>query len=146
MAASTTFSRATVDGTLEDLGCPGVAHAHDLSALESAFRLLEATVPATLESLDTAIETTNELNQDLEREETIVTIEGILLEDPAQCQALTDRIVIEMDQQLDMLERTEGIPFSDRNDGEYDPLFHRTTRRIYEKIVGHPCPASVKIE
>jgi len=117
-----------------------------LSALDSVFRLLEATVPATLESLDTAIETTNELNRDLEREETIVTLEGILLEDPAQCQALTGRIIFEMDQQLETLERINGIPFPDRNDPEYPPRFDQTARKIYEKIVGHPCPASVKIE
>jgi hypothetical protein len=117
-----------------------------LTPLESVFRLLEATVPTALESLDTAIETTNELNRDLEREETVLTIEGILLEDPAQCQALTGRIILEMDQQLETLERTKGIPFSDRNDPEYDLLFDRTARRIYEKIVEHPCPASVIIQ
>ncbi len=117
-----------------------------LTALESMFRLLEATVPAALEGLDTAIETTNDLNRDLERKETVVSIEGILLEDPAQCRALTGRIIVEMDQQLEALERTEGIPFPDRGDREYDPLFDRTARKIYEKIVGHPCPASVKIE
>ena len=38
-----------------------------LTALESMFRLLEATVPAALEGLDTAIETTNDLNRDLEK-------------------------------------------------------------------------------
>ena len=118
----------------------------DLTALESVFRLLGATVPAALEGLDTAIETTNELNRDLEREEPVVTLEGILLEDPAQCQALAGRIIVEMDQQLEMLERTEGIPFSDRNDPEYGPFFDQTARKIYEKIVGHPCPASVKID
>jgi hypothetical protein len=117
-----------------------------LTALGSVFRLLEATVPAALEGLDAAMETTNDLNRDLQREEAVVTTEGILLEDPAQCQALAGRIILEMDQQLEALERTEGIPFPDRNDREYDPLFDRTTRRIYEKIVGHPCPASIKIE
>ncbi len=117
-----------------------------LTALESMFRLLEATVPAALEGLDTTIETTNDLNRDLGREETVVSIDGILLEDPAQCRALTGRIIVEMDQQLEALERTEGIPFPDRSDREYDPLFDRTARKIYEKIVGHPCPASVKIE
>jgi hypothetical protein len=118
----------------------------DLTALQSVFRLLEATVPAALEGLDTAIETTNDLNRDLERKEPVVTLEGILLEDPEQCQALAGRIIVEMDQQLGMLERTEGIPFSDRNDPEYGPVFDETARKIYEKIVGHPCPASVKIE
>ncbi len=118
----------------------------NLNALESVFRLLEATVPAALESLDTAIETTNDLNRDLELEETVVTIEGILLEDPEQSQALAGRITIEMDQQMEELERTDGIAFPDRNDREYIPFFDQTARKIYEKIVGHPCPASVKIE
>jgi hypothetical protein len=117
-----------------------------LTTLESVFRVLEATVSAALESLDTAIEATNDLNRDLELEETVVTIEGILLEDPAQCQALIGRIVIDMDRQLETLERTEGIPFPDRDDREYDPVFDQTARKIYERIVGHPCPASVKIE
>ena len=117
----------------------------DLSALESVFRLLETTVPTTLESLDTAIEMTNDLNRDLEREETTVTLEGILLEDPPHCQALTGRIIIEMDQQLETLERTEGIPFPDRKDPEYTPIFDQTARNIYERIVGHPCPACVRV-
>jgi hypothetical protein len=118
----------------------------DLNALESAFRLLEATVPAALENLETAIETTNDLNQDLELDRTIVTLEGILLEDPEQCQTLANRIIVEMDEQLDVLVRTEGIPLQDREHRDYDAVFDGTARRIYEKIVGHPCPSAVKIE
>jgi hypothetical protein len=118
----------------------------NLTPLESVFRLLGATVPASLESLDTAIETTNDLNRDQEGEAPPVTLEGILLEDPAQCQALTHRIIIEMDHHLEALQRTEGIPFPDREDPGYTPIFDRTARSIYERIVGHPCPSGVKIE
>ena len=117
-----------------------------LTPLESVFRLLVATVPASLESLDTAIETTNDLNRDLKDEEVPVTLEGILLEDPTQCQALARRIIIEMDHHLGALERADGIPFPDRTDPEYTPHFDRTAKSIYEKIVGHPCPSCVGIE
>jgi hypothetical protein len=118
----------------------------DLTALEAIFRLLEATVPAALENLETAINSTNDLNQDLEPEGALVTLDGILKEHPEQCQALAGRIAIEMDQQLEELERTDGIPFPDRNDPVYVPAFDEAVRRIYEKIVGHPCPESVSVQ
>ncbi len=114
-----------------------------LTALEAVFRLLEATIPAALENLETTIGTTNELNQELELGETVVTMPGILGDDPEQCRALADRIAIEIDQHLEALEQTEGIPFPDRNDPQYVPAFGETTRRIYETITGRPCPASV---
>jgi hypothetical protein len=109
------------------------------------FKLLEATVPSALESLEVAIETTNDLNQDLDLAETIVTKDGILRDDQEQCQALAGRIAIEMDQQLDEVERLEGVAFPDRNDGDYIPLFYETARRIYEKTAGRPCPEHVRI-
>jgi len=116
-----------------------------LSPLDSVFRLLERMVPAALESLETAIETTNDLNRDLELEETVVTTDGILEQDPEQSQALADRIAMEMDQHLEELERAEGLPFPDRQDPQYVPVFDETAKRIYEKLAGRPFPASVKI-
>ena len=116
-----------------------------LTALESVFRLLEATVPVALESLEAAIETANDLNKELGLGEAVITVDGILKDDPGQCQALVDRIALEMDQQLESLERLKGIAFPDRNDREYVPVFETTLTRIYRKIAGRPCPASVKI-
>ncbi len=117
----------------------------DLTALKAVFRLLEATIPAALENLETAIETTNELNRDLDRSETVVTVDGILGDDPEQCRTLAGRIAIEMDQQLEELERTEGVEFPARNDPEYVLVFKETSSRIYERIAGRPCPSSVKM-
>ena len=116
-----------------------------LTSLESVFKLLETTVPAALESLEAAIETTNDLNQDLNPEEPIVTRDGILRDNLEQCQALAGRICIEMDQQLDEVERLEGIVFPDRNGRDYIPFFDETARRIYQKTAGRPCPKSVRI-
>ncbi len=116
-----------------------------LSPLDSVFRLVERTVPAALENLEAAIETTNDLNRDLELDEAVVTTDGILRGEQKQCQALADRIAMEMDQHLEELEQAEGVAFPDRQDPQYAPLFDGMARRIYEKITGCPCPSSVKI-
>jgi len=117
----------------------------NLTSLESVFKLLEATVPAALENLEVAIETTNDLNQDLDPTTVLVTKDGILRDDQEQCQALAGRIVIEMDQQLDEVERLDGVIFPDRNDRDYIPLFDETARRIYKKTAGRPCPKFVRM-
>lgn len=117
----------------------------NLTSLESVFRLLEATVPAVLEGLEVAIETTNDLNRDMALEEPVITKDGILNDDQEQCRALAGRIAMEMDEQLECLERLEGIAFPDRSDRDYVPLFEKTLRRIYGKAVGRPCPESVRI-
>ena len=117
----------------------------DLSPLQSVFKLLERTIPTALESLEAAIETTNELNQDMDPPEPIVTREGVLQDDHEQCQTFAGRIAIEMDQQLDDLERLEGVTFPIRNDHEYTQAFEKTIRKIYQTITSRQCPESVRI-
>lgn len=118
----------------------------NLTCLESVFKLLEATVPAALEDLDTAIETTNDLNRDLDAHETVVTVDGILRDDPEQCSTLAGRIALEMDQHLDELEQLQDVAFPDRKDRNYASCFEATARKIYEKTTGRTCPVSVTIE
>jgi hypothetical protein len=64
---------------------------------------------------------------------------------PEQCRALAGRIAMEMDMQLECLERLEGVAFPDRTGRDYLPCFDRTVRKIYAKTVGRPFPASVEI-
>jgi hypothetical protein len=118
----------------------------NLSSLESVFKLLEATVPAALEDLDAAIETTNDLNRDLDTGRATVTIDGILSDEPDQCRALAGRIALEMDQQLDEVERLKEVAFPDREDRDYSSRFEATARKIYEKTAGRPCPVSLMAE
>ncbi len=111
-----------------------------LTSLEAVLRLLEATIPAALENLQATIEATNELNPEREGDVPSVTLEGILADDPGQCRAMADRIALEMEQHLEVLQRTDGIPFPDGGDPDFSAAFGRTVRRIYEKIAGRPCP------
>jgi len=117
----------------------------DLTAMEAVFRMLQATVPFDYDSLGTAIELTNDLNRDADPPEVVVTEEGILKDDPDQCQALAARICVEMDQRLDDLQDLEGIAFSDRNAPGFRTIFDKTLRAIYETVTGRACPDSVKV-
>ncbi len=115
----------------------------NVSPLEAVFRLLLASVPSALENLDTAIETANDLYRDLELGEAVVTKDGILRNDPEPCRSLFGRVVVEMEQQLEAMRGMEEIPCPAPDDPDYDRLFTQTAKKIYEKIVGQPCPSSI---
>jgi len=77
--------------------------------LHAVFKLIQATVPKENETLERAIETTNDLNRELDLGEPFVTEAGILRNDQAQCQALINRITVEIDMNLERLSYQKGV-------------------------------------
>jgi hypothetical protein len=78
--------------------------------------------------------------------EPVVTEDGILKDNQAQCQALLNRISVEIDMKLDMLCYLKDVKMPDRNirNPDYNRVFNETAKRIYEVITGRGCPESVK--
>jgi len=119
----------------------------NLQPLESIFKLIQATVPKEYDSLEIAIEITNDLNRDINLDEAVVTAHGILQDNPAECQALIDRIAVEIDMNLEALDLMEGVKMPDRNvkDPEYNRIFDKTAKMIYKAVTGRSCPESVEV-
>lgn len=119
----------------------------NLTPLGSVFKVIEATVPKEYDTLEKAIEITNDINRDMDLGEAIVTEEGILQDDPDECQELFNRITVEIDMKLEIMDNLEGVKMPDRsikNIG-YNRAFDETARKIYKKITGRPCPALVQL-
>jgi hypothetical protein len=118
-----------------------------LTHLNAIFKLIEATVPKEYETLDRAIEITNDLSRDMDLEEPTLTKAGILKGDQAQCQALLNRITVEIDMKLDMLSYQKGVKAPGRNiqNPDYNRVFDETARRIYKAVTGRGCPESVRV-
>jgi len=118
-----------------------------LNPLDAVFKLIKATVPKEYKTLERAIEITNDLSRDMDLEEPVVTKAGILRNDQAQCQALLNRIAVEIDMKLDMLSYQKGIKVLGRNiqNPEYNRVFDETARQIYEVITGSGCPESMRV-
>ena len=116
--------------------------------LETVFRVIKATIPKEYDSLDYAIEITNDLNRDMDTGEAVVTLDGVLHDRRAECQALFNRIVIEIDEQLNTLESIEGVKFPHRNlsDSKYSDAFEKTAREVYEIVTRRPCPEYVRLD
>jgi hypothetical protein len=119
----------------------------DLTPLDAVFKLILATVPKEYDTLDKAIEITNDINRDMDLGDPVVTEDGILRDDKAQCQALLNRVTVEIDMKLDMLSYIKGVIVPGRNiqQPDYTRVFDDTTKRIYEVITGRGCPESVKV-
>jgi hypothetical protein len=119
----------------------------DLTPLDAVFKLIQATVPKEYDTLERAIEVSNEINRDMDLGEPVVTEAGILGDDKDQCQALLNRITVEIDMKLDMLSYLKGVTVPGRNiqNPDYSRVFDETTTRIYEVITGRGCPESVKV-
>jgi hypothetical protein len=117
----------------------------DLTPLHAVFKLIKATVPKEYETLERAIEITNDLSRDMDLGEPVVTKAGILRDEQAQCQALINRITVEIDTNLEMLSYQKGVKMPDRNirNPDYNQVFDETARNIYEVITGRSCPESV---
>jgi hypothetical protein len=115
--------------------------------LKAVFRLIEATIPKEYDTLDKAIEITNDVNRDMDLGEPLVTNDGIMGDDQAQCQALLNRITVEIDMKLDMLSYLKGVKVPGRNvrNPDYNRVFDETAKRIYEVITRRGCPESVKV-
>jgi hypothetical protein len=119
----------------------------DLNPLDAVFKLIEATVPKEYDTLERAIEITNDLSRDMDLGEPVVTKAGILRDDKDQCQALINRITVEIDTNLEMLSYQKGVkmPVRKIRDPEYNKVFDETARQIYEAITGRSCPESLRI-
>ena len=111
------------------------------------FKLIQATVPKEYETLERAIEITNDLSRDMDLGEPVVTKAGILRDDKDQCQALINRISVEIDTNLEMLSYQKDVKMPDRNirNPDYNQFFDETARNIYEVITGRNCPESVTV-
>jgi len=118
-----------------------------LSPLESAFKVLRATIPKRFESLDEWIEFANDLNKDWDLGDPVITKIGILNDSKAQCQALLNQITFEIDQLLDILDSVEGVDLAFRrvDNPEYDSAFDEAARSIYESITSRVCPNSLSV-
>jgi len=86
-----------------------------LNSLNAVFKLVLATVPKEYETLDRAIEITNDLSRDMDLGESSVTKAGIMEDDQAQCQELLNRITVEIDMTLDMISYQKGVKVPGRN-------------------------------
>jgi hypothetical protein len=73
--------------------------------------------------------------------EPLVTKEGIMGDHQAQCQALLNRIAVEIDMKLDMLSYLKGVKVPGRNirNPDYNEVFEKTAKRIYEAVTGRAC-------
>ena len=111
-----------------------------LNPLNAVFKLVQATVPTEYDTLERAIEITNDINQDMDLGEPVVTEDGILGDDKVQCQALLNRITVEIDMKLDMLSYQKGVKVPGRNiqDPDYNQIFHETAWRI-SQLLKHQC-------
>ena len=120
----------------------------NLSPLDSVFRVLRATIPKRFDSLDEFIKFANHLNRDWDLGDPMVTKIGVLNDDKAQCQALLDRITLEIDQHLDILGSVEGLDLTFRraDNPDYDRAFDEAARAIYERITSRVCPSSLSVE
>ena len=97
----------------------------DLTPLDAVFKLIQATVPKEYDTLEKAVEITNDINRDMDLGEPVVTEDGILSDDQAQCQALLNRITVEIDMKLDMLSYMKDIKVPGRNiqNSDYNRVF-----------------------
>lgn len=59
-----------------------------------------------------------------------------------------DRITLEIDQLLDILDSVEGVDlrFRRADNPDYDRTFSEAARAIYEAITFRPCPGSLRAE
>jgi hypothetical protein len=114
----------------------------NLTPLEAIFKLIEATIPKEYASLERAIESANELNQDFDLGEPLITKKGILVDNEPQCRSLLGRIEVEIDQRLNTLEEVKGVklPFRSINGRDFKRVFGETARRVFEVITGRPYP------
>lgn len=114
----------------------------NLTPLEAIFKLIEATIPEEYDSIERAIEIANELNQDFDLGEPVITKGRILEDNEPQCRSLLGRIEVEIDQRLDRLEEVKGVRFPSRGmeNREFKRVFDETARRVYEVITERPYP------
>ena len=144
----------TVYGDIENVPVhSGFSYAHHpellgLTPLQSVFKLITATIPKEYDSLDQAIETANSINEDLDLGYATITEEGILRDNPTECQTLLTKFVVEMDMRLSTLESLHGVRFPKRNFGVqvYAGAFDASAREVYKVVTGRDCPEGLSTE
>ena len=119
----------------------------NLTPLNSVFKVIEVTIPKEYDSLEKAIEITNDLNRDMDLGEAVVTEAGIMKGDQAECQALLGRIAVEIDLHLETIDGLKGVkmPYRNVKDPEYNRVFDGTAKQIYKLITGRSCPKLLKV-
>ena len=119
----------------------------NMKPLESIFKLIQATVPKEYDSLEIAMEITNDLNRDMNLGDAVVTERGIMQDIPAECQSLIGRIAVEMDMNLEALDLLKGVKLPNRKGKkpEYNRAFDKTAKMIYKTVTGRSCPESVEV-
>jgi hypothetical protein len=116
----------------------------DTTLLEAVFKLVKMSVPNKYDDLDEMMEAFNDLNLDLEMDEVVITKKGLLRDNLAQCQSFLNRIVVDMDTDLETLSFVDvKRPF---DDPEYKDVFDRTAREIYEITTRRACPEPLRID
>ena len=117
----------------------------NLTPLESVFKVIAATIPKAYDSLDKAIEIANDINQGMDLGYAVITKEGILKDNKAECQALLNQLILEIDQHIDTLQYLEVVEVSLRTikDLEYNRAFDDTAKEVYQTITGRPCLATL---
>jgi hypothetical protein len=118
-----------------------------LSPLQSVFKVIEATVPKQYDGLEEAIRIANEINKDLDLGEPTITKKGVLGDKIPECQAFLNRITVEIDQHLDILEYVPRVKFLRLNikEPEYNRAFDDAAKSIYRRITNRICPESLKL-
>ncbi len=78
----------------------------------------------------------------------VITKEVILHGNELKCGAFLNRIIVEMDMKLEMMQYLDGVkmPYRSVKDPEYNRVFDETAKKIYEVITGRPCPKSINID
>jgi len=64
-----------------------------------------------------------------------------------QCQALINGIIVEIDTNLEMLSYQQDVKMPDRTirNPDYNRVFDKAAKRIYEAVTGRGCPESVNV-
>ena len=117
----------------------------NLTSLESVFKVIEATIPREYDSLEKAIKTANKISPYFILGDPFITREGILQDDKYECELFLDRIRVEIDKYLNILECLRDIKFPHRSSKswEYKRIFGETAVKVYEAITGRPYPRPI---
>ena len=113
-----------------------------LSAFEAVFKAVGVMMREEFINLETIVDEGNSVNKDFELDQPVMTVDGILNGNGAQCQALLEYVKMQMDMMLEVLDNVEGVkfPLKNRTDAQYKKLSHETALGIYEAVVGKAYP------
>ena len=110
---------------------------------DSVFKLVTATVPKEYDSLEEFIGITNELNEEWEFGNPVVSLDGINQGKESECKALLDRITVEIDQSIDKLRYVEGVKLPNPHEDKYKRAFLKAAKLIYLEMTGQRFPETI---